>query len=95
MKFKRGNKKLGKDTLIFNMTSATNCPSKRLGLCQLKGRCESKCYALRAEKRFPAVLEYREEQAGDWTFLPAWHIMNRLHWKLKREHIKNQVSTIQ
>ena len=61
---KRGNAKLGKDTIIFNMTSAKKCVSKALGLCQLSN-C-SKCYALRDEKRFPGVLPYRERQTLIW-----------------------------
>ena len=61
---KIGNAKIGKDTAIFNMTSATNCPSRKLGLCQLKN-CNH-CYALLAEKRFPNVLAYRKRQETIW-----------------------------
>ena len=57
-----GNKKIGKDTLIFNMGSATNCPSKKLGLCK---HCD-KCYALKAEKMYPQVLPFRQKQEKYW-----------------------------
>ena len=46
-----GNSKIGNDTMILNMGSAMNCPSKKLGLCKLG----SKCYALKAEKLYKPV----------------------------------------
>ena len=60
---KAGNLKIGKDTLIFNMNSATDCPSKALGLCAHA----DKCYALRAEKLRKEVLPYRRRQAILWN----------------------------
>ena len=55
-----GNRKIGKDTLIFNITSATGCPSRALGLCQIP---DGKCYALKAERLYPGCLPYRRRQA--------------------------------
>lgn len=62
MKFKYsiGNNKIGKDTLIFNMGSATNCPSKQKGLCNID------CYAKRGEVQYPAVLPARSHQEQYW-----------------------------
>ena len=57
-----GNKKIGNDTLIFNMGSATDCPSKKLGLCR---HCD-KCYALKAERQYPQVRPFRDRQADYW-----------------------------
>lgn len=57
-----GNSKLPKSTLIFNLGSATNCPSKKLGLCKV---CKA-CYAMKAERQYPSVLPYRERQAELW-----------------------------
>jgi len=54
----KGNTKLPRSTWIFNSGSATNCPSRELGLCQA-GKL---CYALKAERIYPAVLPYREKQ---------------------------------
>jgi len=54
----KGNRKLPKSTWIFNSGSATNCPSRELGLCQ----AGNDCYALKAEKQYPKVLPYRERQ---------------------------------
>jgi hypothetical protein len=55
----RGNMKLGKDTLIFNAGTATDCPSIRLGYCQA-GKA---CYALKAEKQYPQSYPYRTRQS--------------------------------
>lgn len=58
-----GNNKLPKTTAIFNMGSATLCPSKKLGLCKV---CNI-CYAMKAERLYPAVLPYRTRQQDYWT----------------------------
>lgn len=57
-----GNQKIGKDTLIFNMGSATYCPSKALGLCKIE-----KCYAMKAERFYPQSLPFKQKQACFWT----------------------------
>lgn len=57
-----GNLKIGNDTLIFNMCSATDCPSRRLGLCKIPDRC----YAMKAERCYPQVLPYRRRQEELW-----------------------------
>ena len=62
-KYSIGNKKLGKDTLIFNMGPATGCPSKARGFCQVP---DGKCYALKAERCYPGCLPYRKAQARYW-----------------------------
>lgn len=62
MLLSNGNIKIGNDTLILNMTSATDCPSKALGLCKIPG----KCYAMKAEKLYPQVLPYRRAQTLQW-----------------------------
>ena len=70
--WKYGNKKIGSDTLIFNMCSAHDCPSRMLGLCQLEN--PSKCYALKAEKMYPNVRPYRDRQAKYWDNTDAFNI---------------------
>ena len=67
---KQGNAKIGRDTLIFNMGSASDCPSKALGLCQLDN-CRN-CYAFMAELRFPSVLAYRRKQEKMWKETSAF-----------------------
>jgi hypothetical protein len=61
-----GNLKVGKDTIILNITSATDCESLKRGLCQVP---YGKCYALRAEKQYPDVLPYRRAQTRVWDSL--------------------------
>lgn len=65
LELSNGNAKVGPDTLIFNMTSATDCPSAKLGLCQLQD-C-AKCYALKAERLYTGCLPYRRRQAAYWA----------------------------
>jgi hypothetical protein len=76
MEFSKGNTKIGRNTLIFNMGPAKTCPSLKLGLCQLD--CPGKCYAHKAEVQYPAVLPYRQRQAKSWkrqSYLKiAWDI---------------------
>jgi hypothetical protein len=67
-----GNRKIGNDTIIFNMTSAHDCPSRKLGLCKLG----KKCYADKAERLYPAVLPYRNRQACYWEANDAITIAN-------------------
>lgn len=55
-----GNKKIGRDTIIFNMGSATHCASKKAGLCNID------CYAMKAERMYPQVLPYRNKQENYW-----------------------------
>ena len=47
--FTYGNSKLPKSTLIVNLSSAENCPSRKRGLCEI----EDKCYARKCERIYP------------------------------------------
>ena len=67
LEIKTGNSKLGTDTLIFNMGTAKDCPSKALGLCAV---CDD-CYALAPEKQYPSVIPYRERQEDYWKACTA------------------------
>jgi len=67
----RGNRKLPRTTAILNLCSATDCPSRARGLCRIAQDAESRrtqglpardCYALKAERAYPAVLPYRRRQ---------------------------------
>lgn len=60
--FSYGNRKLPRSTAIFNITSSTDCPSAKLGLCSI---CNI-CYAKKAERLYPAVLPYRRRQTQFW-----------------------------
>lgn len=72
-----GNHKNGTDTMIINITSARDCPSLKLGLCQLGKKIRKKlhkCYARKAERQYPQVLPYRRCQARIWDKLSAAEI---------------------
>lgn len=64
--FSFGNHKLPKTTSTFNMTTARDCPSKKLGTCNavVNGHCY--CYAKIPELRFPKVVKYRKKQQKWW-----------------------------
>jgi len=66
-----GNIKIPSTTAIFNMSSATDCPSRKLGLCsaELAG---CKCYAIKSEvPSRPSVLPYRRRQEKFWKGIAA------------------------
>jgi len=65
--FARGNLKVPTSTWIFNAGAATDCPSRRLGLCQ----CPSECYALKAERVYKQCLPYRRRQHEVSRTMPA------------------------
>lgn len=57
-----GNRKLPKTTAIFNMTSATDCPSAARGVCKVADIC----YAKKAERIYPGCLPARRAQSVYW-----------------------------
>jgi len=68
---REGNIKIPSTTAIFNTSSATDCASKKLGLC---AACKAgvKCYALKAEYSYhPLVLPYRRRQETFWKGITA------------------------
>lgn len=60
-----GNSKIGTNTIIINMSTASNCMSLALGLCSLGS--SGKCYALHPEKLYKAPMEYRKRQEHQWS----------------------------
>jgi hypothetical protein len=71
-----GNMKIGNDTLIFNMGSATDCPSGKIGLCTLFQTND--CYALKSEKMYPQVLPFRTRQESYWLENDAFTIAGEI-----------------
>jgi len=72
-----GNIKIPSTTAIFNMSSATDCPSKRLGLCKAeKQGC--KCYAIKSEYNYrPYVLPFRRQQEAYWKEVNAFEFVSQ------------------
>lgn len=73
IKIKFGNHKLGDDTAIFNMCAAEDCPSKKLGLCEVVKKGIT-CYADKAERTYPAVKPFRRCQQAYWRNTSARRI---------------------
>lgn len=65
-----GNRKLPVTTAVFNICSATDCPSKALGMCQVIN-AGHRCYALRDEQFYSGPLGYRRRQERLWDSLTA------------------------
>lgn len=63
LRVSNGNAKIGSNTLIINMGSAHDCPSRKLGLCRIP---DGKCYAKKPERIYPGCLPYRNAQASYW-----------------------------
>ena len=82
----KGNKKIGKDTLIINITSATDCPSKKKGLCKHCG----KCYAMKAERIYPQVLPYRRKQTKIFDQLKVFEYSQDLREIIGKRRIKTK-----
>jgi hypothetical protein len=81
---KLGNKKIGLNTIVFNIGPAHECISLKKGLCQV----ENKCYALRDEKRYPNTLNYRLNQAKAWDTLTVKQIAHELFNTILKHDIK-------
>jgi len=75
-----GNHKIGTDTMIINMGSANECPSKALGLCDIA----DKCYCIKAERQYPNVLKFRNKQAEVWSTLDAFTIAGSIQDRFNR-----------
>jgi len=81
---KFGNHKLGDDTAIFNMGTATDCPSKKLGLCDVTNS-GIKCYAYKAEIQYPkTVPAARSKQGKYWRDTPVDAIIFKFKQKIDR-----------
>jgi hypothetical protein len=83
MEIKAGNLKIGADTLIFNLGSATHCPSGMTGQCDLFRT--KKCYAMKAELQYPDVLPYRERQKAYWYSTSTADILEHLKKEFSRK----------
>ena len=77
-KYSTGNKKIGKDTVIFNMGSATECSSKKAGLCDID------CYALKAEIQYKNTLPARQHQEKYWLANDSFTIAEAIQKAVSR-----------
>lgn len=80
--FSHGNTKLPRSTAIFNMTTARDCVSRSLNLCQLP--LPSFCYAMKAERMYKNVIPYRMRQTKFWAECTAEEFVERMLKEKKR-----------
>jgi hypothetical protein len=67
-----GNLKIPSTTAIFNMSSATDCPSRLLGICKAIVGEKNICYAKKSERGCrPNVLPFRRRQKAYWLEVSA------------------------
>ena len=78
-----GNLKIGKSTLILNMSSSKACESRRKRLCAIP----DKCYAAKAERQYPATLPYRTRQDEIWRKTSAKSIAEQIVTIAKRKRV--------
>ena len=83
--FSYGNSKLPKHTLIVNITSATNCPSAKLGFCQHV----KVCYALKCERIYKA---YKNKNLIVEQWMKNWSYENLI--ELLTSYIENASTKI-
>lgn len=76
IKYSIGNRKIGNDTMIINISSAKDCIAGKKGLCPLY--TNKKCYAMKSEKQYPNVLPYREAQNTIWNALSSKNISDQI-----------------
>jgi hypothetical protein len=96
--FTIGNSKIGKDTLIINLGSASYCPSARLGLCNLAPKRfggSGQCYALKAERMYPSSKAFRAVQFFQWQAFSALEISDKIFSEvLRTSRLKNKSKRI-
>lgn len=86
-----GNLKLGEDTLIFNMGAAIDCPSRKMGMCQV---CTGggKCYALKTELYHKddkgSAIRARRLQGKQWDKFSVEEIARQMTEIIEKHGIK-------
>lgn len=88
-----GNSKLPITTMIYNMSTAINCSSNKLGLCEFgtngKGKLKNKCYALQAEKMYTTCRDFRLRQESYWNDTNIKTIISHISLALRTGKGKN------
>jgi len=87
IEFTKGNKKLPKTTYILNVGTAHNCPSDKLGLCEVS----DKCYAKKAEIQYPDVLPFRKRQRNVFNRCNAETIASALLESSKKARLNKMI----
>lgn len=84
LRMKFGNHKLGDDTAVLNMSTALDCPARKLGMCEVINK-GLKCYAEKPEQQYPnTVPAYRKAQEDYWQSTPAERILADVSGRIRR-----------
>ena len=84
-----GNNKLPRTTCIYNMTTALDCPSDKLGLCNACRADKNYCYARKTERLFKKTCyAYRTRQAEYWANCTAEEFVSDLLKAVGKRPIK-------
>jgi len=73
-KYLKHGRKNRQRVMIVNQGSAIDCPSRKLGLCQLPN--PKLCYAYEAEIRYPASRKFKKNQGKQWDRLSSCDFMS-------------------
>ncbi len=96
LKLAIGNTKIGYDTIIVNMGTAHNCPSAKLGLCNLahkKYGGDGSCYALKAEYLYPPSITFRAIQKIQFELWNSLKIADEIFEEVKK-HPKTKIKYV-
>lgn len=94
--FTFGNSKLPKTTAIFNITTASQCPSAALGLCPIVAEGKRRnashsgmwlCYAFRPEQFRTNVRDHRTFQQAWWDTVTPEQFVTRLRHEAGKRRI--------
>ena len=85
------NRKVGENTLVLNMTSAKDCPSRRLGLCKHPDRCYARKAEIFRTDPIKSCLKSRRKNAIIWNKLNALEISNQLLRKIQAPNRKHKI----
>lgn len=69
--YTRGNQKIGTDTLIFSIDTATDCIGNNNGLCNI---C-NECYAKKSEQRFSTSYIFKMNQRRQFILLDVYELI--------------------
>lgn len=69
--YQRGNKKIGSDTLIYSIDTATDCIANNIGCCAV---C-SECYAKKSEQQYTTSYIFKLNQRRQFLLLDVWELI--------------------
>jgi hypothetical protein len=85
-----GNRKLGSDVAIFNMSTSQDCPSRKLGLCRTINK-GYRCYAQKSEIQYKEhCLNHRRSQEHEWRTKRDTQLLQEFSTRIKRRKLETR-----